>query len=128
VQDVLAILSKEEDLPEKYILSSFVKPVRYSVELVPIPEMENGDVKLRGHVTIDFQQNGINGPNQLVLNSKHLALKSCRLLIHDNAKNSTSDKPSGSRRKRDTEEVKNGAEIMNFNDRFQLTKLSTIPR
>ncbi|XP_011497354.1 PREDICTED: aminopeptidase N [Ceratosolen solmsi marchali] len=126
LQDVLAVLSNDEELPEKYVLSSSIQPVRYNIKLAPIPETEEGHVKLQGRVIIDFQQNGISGPNQLVLNSKHLTYKSCRLLIHDKMENSTSNQPSASRRrKRDTEDVKNDTTATTVGNETVVTTIAT---
>ncbi|CAB0036684.1 unnamed protein product [Trichogramma brassicae] len=105
-RNALEILAKEEDVPENYVLSSSVRPTRYTLELIPIVELaERGQDVIQGFLTVEFVQNADKAVSQLVLNAKHLSIRSHRLFVYGLESNATNVNASSTqvvRSKRDS--------------------------
>ncbi|XP_001608203.2 aminopeptidase N [Nasonia vitripennis] len=108
--DALTILSKEEETPEKYVLAPSIKPQRYRIELIPIPDLDRDRVKLKGRVVIEFTHIGSGEPtSQLVLNSRHLTIESHRVVVLGENNSTKKDDEDGDlriRSKRDANETR----------------------
>ena len=119
IKDPLAILNKDEDVPDRYFLAPSITPRRYRVELAPSVESDKR-VRIKGRVSIDFVQNGTESPSQVVLSVKHLNITSYRLVVvgggagdkeTSNVTKTAGKVPAGGgsrRRKRQVEDPKNG--------------------
>lgn len=88
------------------MLSSSIKPQRYRIELIPIPDIDKGRVKLKGRVVIEFTQigSGESTISQLVLNSRHLTIESHRVVVLGDNNSTRRDDEDGDLRRRDKRE------------------------
>ncbi|XP_011303203.1 aminopeptidase N isoform X2 [Fopius arisanus] len=93
VFDATALIAEDEGSEpadaDKYSLSSEIFPLRYHIDLTPIPT-DNG-VSVVGHVIVQFHYNGSASLDQIVLSAKSMSITRMRL-VADNTENEDKEK------------------------------------
>ena len=93
----MALIVEERDIPMKHSLSSSIEPKRYRIDIETKYDSETDVLNIDGLVIAEFQKNGNNHVEKLVLMARNMTISKYRLVMIDKFKD------NGKRRKRNNE-------------------------